>query len=69
MDNYFDFTKEPGKELKRIEFEKEYTPKISVIMPFYNDKQYIESAVYSVLNQTFPAFVVTNDPPDSWIDH
>ena len=56
MDNYFDFTKEPGKELKRIEFEKEYTPKISVIMPFYNDKQYIESAVYSVLNQTFPAF-------------
>lgn len=52
----FDFTKEPGKVLNKIEFEKEYSPIISIIMPYYNDKNTIEQSVNSVLNQTFPAF-------------
>lgn len=54
--DFFDFTLEPGKELKnRIQYI-EKSPIISVIMPFYNDKKYIRQAVYSVLNQTFPYF-------------
>lgn len=52
----FDFSKEPGKELKKIEFATKTEPIISIIMPFYNDKKYIRQAVSSVLNQTFPCF-------------
>ena len=52
----FDFSKEPGKELKKIEFTTKTEPIISIIMPFYNDKKYIRQAVSSVLNQTFPCF-------------
>ena len=51
----FDFTKEPGKELKIEEYDNKEVL-ISVIMPFYNDKLYIRQAVNSVLNQTFPCF-------------
>jgi glycosyltransferase involved in cell wall biosynthesis len=52
----FDYTLEPGKVLeKKIDYKKK-EPIISVIMPFYNDKDYIEQAVYSILNQTFPYF-------------
>lgn len=54
----FDFSKEPGKKLEKIEFENisSIKPLISVIMPFYNDKEHIEQTVNSLLNQTFPAF-------------
>ena len=52
----FDFSKEPGKELKKIEFTTKLEPIISIIMPFYNDKKYIKQSVTSVLNQTFPCF-------------
>lgn len=52
----FDFSKEPGKVLNMIKFTKEYEPIISIIMPFYNDKKYIEQTVNSVLNQTFPNY-------------
>lgn len=55
MNNGFDFTKEPGKELKKEEYNNQ-DALISVIMPFYNDKLYIKQAVNSVLNQTFPCF-------------
>lgn len=36
--------------------ENPITPKISVVMPLYNCEKYIESAVDSVLNQTFTDF-------------
>ncbi len=52
-----DYNKQPGKDLNIISFEeKEFKTLISVVMPFYNDKEYIRPAVYSVLNQTFPYF-------------
>lgn len=56
MSNFFDYKKQPGKELKKIEFEGYHDPVISVVMPFYKDKQYIDQAVFTVLNQTFPCF-------------
>ena len=31
---------------------------ISVVIPFYNDKAYIEQSVNSVLNQTFPYYEI-----------
>lgn len=52
---YFDYKLTPGKVLERKQY-KEKEPLISVIMAFYNDKEYIEEAVTSVLNQTFPLF-------------
>lgn len=56
MKDYFNYSLEPGKILEE---KKEYEikePVVSVIMPFYNDKDYIEQAVNSILNQTFPLF-------------
>ena len=54
----FDFSKEPGKKLEKIEFENisSMEPLISIVMPFYNDKEHIEQTVNSILNQTFPAY-------------
>ncbi len=53
----FDYTLEPGKErIKNVTKYNEEKPVIAVIMPFYNDKDYIEQAVRSVLMQTFPYF-------------
>ena len=52
----FDFSKEPGKELKRINFEKRLKPVVSIITPFYNDKKYIMQTVNSVLNSTYQIF-------------
>lgn len=54
---YFDYTNEPGKILKKIEY-KEEEPIISVIIPFYNDKDYIKQSVTCILNQTFPLFEI-----------
>lgn len=52
---YFDYNLTPGKVLEKKQY-KEKGPLISIIMAFYNDKEYIEEAVTSVLNQTFPLF-------------
>lgn len=55
----FDYTLEPGKTIEKREFENDINePKISVIMPYYNDKLYIEQTINSLLNQTFPLFEV-----------
>lgn len=55
MKDYFNYSLEPGRVLEKREYEiKE--PVVSVIMPFYNDKDYIEQSVNSILNQTFPLF-------------
>lgn len=51
----FDYNNQPGQELKKIMrlYEKS---EISVIIPFYNDKEYIMQTVNSILNQTYPYF-------------
>ena len=56
--NLFDFEMQPGKTLKK---QNEYIEKetiISVIIPFYNDKKYIEQTINCVLNQTFPYYEI-----------
>ena len=55
-DEYFDFKLTPGKVIEDNSRYEEGKPLISVIMAFYNDKEYIQEAVNSVLNQTFPLF-------------
>ena len=58
MKEDFDFSLEPGIERKINRDYKELDPVISVVIPFYNDKEYIEQSVNSVLNQTFPYFEI-----------
>lgn len=55
MKEYFDFKLEPGKKLEILKYETK-APEISIIIPFYNDGEYIEQTVISVLNQTYPYF-------------
>lgn len=57
-DKYFDYTKEPGKTLENLKTYKQDEPVISIIIPFYNDKEYINQSVNSILNQTFPLFEI-----------
>lgn len=54
-EDYFDYKLQPGRKLEKIEYEKQ-EPIVSVIIPFYNDKEYIEQSVNAILNQTFPLF-------------
>ena len=59
MKEEFDFSKEPGiKLLNNRKYEEEKEPIISVIIPFYNDKKYIEQSIDSILNQTFPYYEI-----------
>lgn len=56
--NEFKFELEPGKKINN---QMEYIEKnsiISVIVPFYNSKKYIEQTIISILNQTFPYYEV-----------
>lgn len=59
MKEEFDFAKEPGiKLLNNRKYKEEKEPIISVIIPFYNDKKYIEQSVNCILNQTFPYYEI-----------
>lgn len=59
MKEEFDFSKEPGiKILNNRKYEEEKEPIISVIIPFYNDKKYIEQSINCILNQTFPYYEI-----------
>ena len=62
-EKYFDYTKEPGKELKKELSKNDGQPLISIITPYYNNKNYIKQTAYSVLNQTFPywEWIIIND--------
>lgn len=62
-EKYFDYTKEPGKELKKELTKNDGKPLISIITPYYNNKNYIKQTAYSVLNQTFPywEWIIIND--------
>jgi glycosyltransferase involved in cell wall biosynthesis len=53
----FDYTLEPGRELNIKKFEDtNIKPVVSVIMPFYNDRDHIRQSATAILNQTFPLF-------------
>ena len=54
--NFFDFSLEPGKELKEKMEYMDKEPIVSVVIPFYNDKKYIRQSVNAILNQTFPYY-------------
>ncbi len=58
MDKEFNFSIEPGVEKYDDRDYNEKEPVISVIIPFYNGKKYIEQTVISVLNQTFPYYEI-----------
>ncbi|MFR3182703.1 MAG: glycosyltransferase [Clostridia bacterium] len=59
MKEEFDFSKEPGiKILNNRKYEEEKETIISVIIPFYNDKKYIEQSINCILNQTFPYYEI-----------
>lgn len=52
----FNYKLEPGKKLLNEYKYQKKEPQISVIMPFYNSKDYIYQTINSVLNQTYPYF-------------
>lgn len=56
--NEFKFELEPGKKINNQMEYIEKNPIISVIVPFYNSKKYIEQTIISILNQTFPYYEV-----------
>lgn len=56
--NEFEFKLEPGKKLNKQETYIEKEPIISVIVPFFNSKNYIEQTIISILNQTFPYYEI-----------
>ena len=58
MKEEYDFSLEPGKTKIVCRDYKDREPVISVVIPFYNDKDYIEQSVNSVLNQTFPYYEI-----------
>ncbi len=60
---YFDFTKEPGKELSKRNIINDGKPLISIITPYYNAEKYIDQTANSIFNQTFPYFewIIIND--------
>ena len=56
--NEFNFEMEPGKKKYNNRDYVENSPLISVIVPFYNSKKYIEQTIMSILNQTFPYYEI-----------
>ncbi len=55
----FNFAMEPGKKRNHArENATVFSPLISVIVPYYNGKKYIEQTITSVLNQTFQAYEI-----------
>lgn len=51
---FFDFDKEPGKELNNYIKHTGEKPLVSIITSYYNGHQYMDQTVNCVLNQTFP---------------
>ncbi len=56
MDAKFDFSREPGRFLKKSPIQDFVEPLISVITAFYNAGDFFEQTFNCVINQTFPWF-------------
>ena len=52
--DYFDFSKEPGKEITKRKILNDSKPLVSIITPYYNASKYIKQTAFSIINQTFP---------------
>ena len=48
--NFFDFSLEPGKELKEKMEYMDKEPIVSVVIPFYNDKRYTQLEIAQMLS-------------------
>jgi len=59
----FDYSLEPGKELKRRYKTPGEEPLVSIITPYFNAGKYFEQTFNSVMNQTFPWYewIIVND--------
>lgn len=51
---FFDYQKQPGKVLNKIEMPQGSKPKISIITSYYNSDEYLWQTFCTVENQTFP---------------
>ena len=58
MKEKYNFKLEPGKKILECRDYRDKEPVISVVIPFYNDKDYIDQSVNSILNQTFPYYEI-----------
>ncbi len=56
MDAEFDFSREPGRLLKKSPIHDPVEPLVSVITTFYNAGEFFEQTFNCVINQTFPWF-------------
>ena len=52
--DFFDFSKEPGKKLSSRKIINDGLPLVSIITPYFNASKYIKQTAISILNQTFP---------------
>lgn len=62
----FDFTREPGRDLKRPCLSRKVKALVSIITPFFNAGEHFEHTFNSVINQTFPFFewIIVDDGSD-----
>lgn len=51
---FFNYKKQPGMVLNKIEIPQHYNPKISIITSYYNSDEYLWQTFCTVENQTFP---------------
>lgn len=56
MQNWFDYTSQPGRTLERNEMAGTQQPLVSVITPYFNVGEVFEQTYRCVMNQTFPWF-------------
>lgn len=63
---FFNFSKQPGLELKKIENVTNVKPKVSIITSYFNSKEFMWQTINCVLNQTFPfwEWIIVDDGSD-----
>ena len=60
---FFNFFKQPGLKLNKIEKELNAEAKVSIITSYFNSKEFMWQTINCVLNQTFPfwEWIVVDD--------
>ena len=59
----FDFKKEPGQRMEKINIQKNIYPRLSIITPFYNAGNHFQQTYNCIINQTFDEYewIIIND--------